>query len=292
MRQWKRMLAMALPVLALALGACDDSATGNGEGSFTLLLTDAPGDFDKAVVTIERIELIGDASDEVGGALLLRDEPWSGNLLELQNEVATLIENAPVAAGTYQQLRLIISGGCIEVETETGSDIFASTGYAACGPADGSLVMPSFEETGLKIDLPGGGIQITSSQKIVLLDFVVSESFGQQAGMSGSWVMHPVIRATEMQFSGSLTVDVALAAGVTLPGATTLADFQVQLDDEAPVALVDGSASFQYLVPGTYSVDLIAPEGVAVTTDVALPASVDIASGADATLALVVTSAE
>lgn len=288
---FKRMAAMALPVLTLALGACDDSATGNGEGSFTLLLTDAPGDFLRAAVTIDRIELIGEADDE-GSALLLRDEPWSGNLLDLQNEVATLIEDAPVAAGTYAQLRLIISGGCIEVETEAGSDVFASAGYTACGAADGSLTLPSFAETGLKIDLPGGGIQITSSQKIILLDFVVSESFGQQAGASGNWVMTPVIRATEVQLSGSLTVDVSLATDVTLPGATTLADFAVRLDEEEPVALVDGSAPFTYLVPGSYDVDLVAASGVTVETDVALPAVVEVGSGADATFEIVITSAE
>lgn len=287
-----RMALAMLPATVLALGACDDSSTDGGEGSFTVLLTDAPGDFMQAIVTIDRIELIGNSADAEGSAVVLRDEPWSGDLLELQNEVATLIEEAPVSAGTYEQLRLIISGGCIQVETEAGSDVFATSGYDACGAASGSLTMPSFVQTGLKITLPGGGIDVSGSQKILLLDFDVAESFGQQAGASGSWVMTPVIHATELQMSGGLTVDVSLAEGVTLPGATTLADLQVRLDEEEPVALVDGSASFLYLVPGTYTVDLVAPEGVTVSTDVELPASVQVGSGADATLELVVTGAD
>ena len=49
---------------ALALGACD-SGGPDGPGSMSILLTDAPGDVDQAVVTIERIEIVGEAENGI-----------------------------------------------------------------------------------------------------------------------------------------------------------------------------------------------------------------------------------
>jgi hypothetical protein len=40
-------------------------------------------------------------------------------------------------------------------------------------------------------------------QKVLLVDFDVAESFGQEGSGSGQWVMHPVINATDFQVASA-----------------------------------------------------------------------------------------
>src|SRR5690606_24436473 len=144
--QWTSLL---LFFVALAIAGCD-SADTSGDARLRVLLTDAPGDFERAVVTIDRVYLQrqdGDADPE-GSRVVLRDEPVTVDLLTLQNEVFDLVADETVPEGTYRQLRLVISGGFIEVEEEDGSfSVYASSDdYAAEHgvAADGRLQMPSF----------------------------------------------------------------------------------------------------------------------------------------------------
>ena len=290
MKKYTR-IAFVMAVVA-TLGACDEDPTGGDAGTVSLLLTDAPGDFMRAIVTIDRIELMsgegeGEGEGE-GSSILLRDTPYTGDLLELSNDVAELVDDQVVPGGSYGQLRFVISGGCVEVETETGSEVYASAGYTECGDADGALQMPSFAQSGLKVNLPTG-FTVSGDRNIVLVDFDVAESFGHQAGNSGKWVMHPVVRATEVELSGSLDVTLVVADTVVLPGTLTADSFAVRLGTEPPVTVIDGLAGFDFLVPGTYTVSLVAPDGVEVVTDPELPVDVDLASGEDADLTITIT---
>ncbi|HUF13249.1 MAG TPA: DUF4382 domain-containing protein [Longimicrobiales bacterium] len=275
-----------LLLVTAALGACDDP-TGDDAGTISMLLTDAPGEFTQARVTIERIELMhdGEENEEQGGRIILRDEPWTGNLLELSNDVVELVESAVVPSGAYHQLRFVISGGCIVVD---GEGTFASAGYTECGTATGTLQMPSFAQTGLKVNLPAG-FRVSGDDRILLVDFDVAESFGRLAGASGMWVMQPVVTATEIVTSGSLEVTVTVAGDADLPDDLTAESFSVQLGEEPEVAVIDGVATFFFLVPGTYSIDLVAPDGVTVTTDPELPIDVEIGSSEDAEREITIT---
>jgi len=288
--------ALALALL-LPLAACDDSTTFVGEpGTLSLLLTDELGDFTQAVVTIERIELVGDGEPRV-----LLDTDFTTDLLTLSNDIATLVEYETVEAGTYSQLRFIIPEACIGVEQADKSvQVYASAGFDECGEADGSLTLPSFDETGIKVNLPGGSIVVDGDAHILLLDFVVSQSFGQQAGMSGSWVMTPVINAEDISLSGSITVELTVADDVDLDGmGASLADFQASLDTETvPFEDLDEdgvfTAVFLYLFPGVHEVTVELREGVVpfdFTLDPASPENVTVSSGGEASVAFEVTAA-
>ena len=299
-----RVKSLFLALLAFAsVSGCADS-TAPGTGSMTILLTDAPGDFKKAVVTISQIYLQGGEGEDAppGGRVVLRDEEWTGDLLTLANETAALVEDATVPAGRYEQLRFVITGGYIEVENADGStSVYASSPTYAGLPAgttvDGPLQMPSFAETGIKVNLPDGGIVISGDQKILLVDFDVSQSFGQQAGLSGMWVMHPVVTAIDFSASGSVIASVTKEAAVT----ASLGDFKAVLTDannaETEIQLTDPDnngvfeAKFQFLLPGDYMLTLEAPSGVTFSTDVSLPISVSVPSGQDVTKAIVVKPA-
>lgn len=291
----------------VAFMGCDNA--GDGNGTLSILLTDAPGDMISAVVTVDQVYLQAEDSNEdaESSRIVLRDEPATVDLLTLQNEVLDLVDGETVPEGSYHQLRLVISGGYIELEGE-GADspsiIYASSdAYAAEQgvEADGRLQMPSYASSGLKIKLDGDLADIEGDQNVVLLDFNVADSFGKDAGNSGQWVMSPVISATDLAFTGQAELALALEEGVTLPEGTTLADFSADLDKDGetisvPFADEDGDAvytvDFRYLVPGLYPVTISGPEGLAFETDLAMPFDLGILSGDAMDAAITITAVE
>jgi len=279
--------ALALAAL-LPLAACDgdEAATGpQGPGTLSVLLTDAPGEFLQAWVQVERIELMVD-DDEFGegegagngngenGRVILRDDLYETDLLTLANDVATLVDEEAIPAGTYSQLRFVIPAGCIIVEGENEGEarIFSSSGYGRCADEaaaaeldvvfEGRLKMPSFAQSGLKVNLPGAGLDLGENRTVLLLDFDVSESFGKEAGRSGQWVMRPVIKAVDITLSSSITVTLQEGAESGLADVGSLADFQASLaTEEEPVPFTDEdedgiwTATFFHLLPSGYEVE-------------------------------------
>jgi hypothetical protein len=82
------------------------------------------------------------------------------------------------------------------------SSIYTTEGYdpAPCGgPPAGVLQAPSFDESGLKVTMGAGALEITGPAKVLLVDFDVSQSFGHATGGSDGWVMHPVITGTTLE---------------------------------------------------------------------------------------------
>jgi hypothetical protein len=196
----------------LATAGCGDSPMATQNGRLSILLTDAPGDFAKAVVTISQIYLQGE-----GGRVVLMDTPVTTDLLTLANSTAELVRNREVPTGSYQDLRFVVTGGYVEVENSGGgTSIYASSpdyaGLPAGAQVDGTLQMPSFAQSGLKVKLPGDGPITVSAEQTILVDFDVSRSFGRQAGNSGRWVMSPVLEATRFEATGSVVARVALAS--------------------------------------------------------------------------------
>lgn len=200
----RRLVVGAVASLGIAAAACGDP-TGNQTGRLSLLLTDAPGDIAEAVVTIDRIYLQGADGDTsgTGGRVILREDDITVDLLTLQDSMMAILDSALIPAGTYGQLRFVISGGYLSVVADdtTRRTIYASSpnypGLPVGAVVAGELQMPSFAQSGLKIQLPGNAVQVGDDELVTLLiDFDVAQSFGRAAGNSGRWVMSPVIRAT------------------------------------------------------------------------------------------------
>src|SRR6266568_197083 len=212
-RKDPHMTSLRLPMAALFLATvagCGSQSTGK----LTLMLTDAPGDFNAAVVTITEIDLVGS-----GGTTVLGTTKTTTNLLTLANDTAKLVNDTVVPSGTYTQLRFVITGAYVEVaQSSGGSLIYASSsdyeGLPAGAQVAGTLQMPSLAQSGLKVDLPGGSTTVGTDSKVLLVDFDVSQSFGHQAGDSGGWVMHPVMTATDFELSGTVNVTLALGSAV------------------------------------------------------------------------------
>jgi len=308
---FRNRLFSGLLVLGLAVpfAACDDGAPGVGR--LTILLTDAPGDFHAAVVTISQVYLQGSSSED-GGRVVLLDEPFTTDLLTLANDVATLLEDEPVAEGNYAQLRFVIPGAYIEVEDDVGGTrIYASSpdyeGLPEGAVVYGTLHMPSFAQSGLKVNLPGDMLRVTGEQQILLVDFDVQQSFGRQAGHSGMWVMNPVIHGAFIEASVGVRASLELGEGVELPEIdgvqVTLADFSARLtNDEGSETTLPleqrqntdiFEAYFKFLLPalGPFGVEFLGPAGVTFQLDPADPIVVSPTSGQTANVHRIVSSA-
>jgi hypothetical protein len=313
-------IVRSLPSLAKAFGlsclvglallaGCD--TTSPDAGRVSVLLTDAPGDFKRAVVTISHIYLQkGDVDDDgEDGRVLLSTNDVTTDLLTLANSAHTLVDDVVIPAGHYGQLGFVVTGAYVEVENADGStSIYASSpSYAGLPPGAvvaGPLHMPSFAQSGLKVSLPGG-VSIGGDAKTLLVDFDVAQSFGREAGKSGRWVMHPVLHATAIDYTGNVLARVRVGDGVTLATAdgtpVTLAGLRAILTSawggQEMLALADADgdgtfeARFRYLLPGEYTLDLIGPDGVTFATTPARPTSVSVGSGQDVEVAFAVTSA-
>jgi hypothetical protein len=269
------------------------------------LLTDAPGDFKAAVVTISKIYLQGD-----GGATVLREQPFTTDLLKLRDSFATLVQGMDVPQGTYSQLRLVLQDAYIEVETANGSRIYSTSPNYAGLPAGvtptGVLHWPSAGSSGLKVKMPEDKLVVGAGQTVVLIDFDVQESFGHEAGNSGRWIMHPVVKATDVTFGGFVVARLQLGSGITLPAvagqAITLAAFSARLTPVgggAPVTLAltdaDGDgvfeAMFKGLLPGQYTLNFVVPTGLLATFGVTLPITLTVAENQTVTQTVTLTGA-
>lgn len=294
--------ALALGAVA-PLTACSDG-TSAGASRMSVLLTDAPGNVKAAVVTISKIYLQG-----THGQVVLMDTPVTTDLTTLANATSSLVQDAVVPAGTYAELRFVVTGGYVEVDNGDGTtSIYASSpdyaGLPAGAQVAGTLTMPSYAETGIKVTMPNGAVRVSGSQKILLVDFNVAQSFGQQAGSSG-WVMTPVLKAIDFQLSGSTSVTLTKDASVTLPTVNgtqaTLGDFTAVLTasdgTQKTAAFTDENAdgtyeaAFPTLLPGTYTLDITGPSGVTFTTDPVHPVTITVGSGADVAEAFTITAA-
>lgn len=289
-----RRIAGVFAALAVAAAGCDGDSAGSDTTRVSLRLTDAPGDLASASVEIVEAYLQSGADDGDGDPrVVLFTGPRTLDLLELQNGVTEELADVIVPAGSYSQLRLVV--GDATITTESG---------ATYSTADNTLQCPSCAQSGLKVKLPGGSVDLEDDAQIVLIDFDVSQSFGHAAGQSGRWVMRPVMTATSLETSGVIEGSVALAEGVALPmcggSQTELSDF-VATASFGDIVLsgftnADGDLRFPFVTPGSYTM------GHAATVDydngetltfaaTASPSTLTVSSGGSAGVDYTITSA-
>lgn len=278
-------------------------------GTLDLLLTDAPFPFDSIVeasVTIERIEVRqssadGDETtddstggadedaddtnthqddedpdgDDGGGFITVMEEQATFNLLDLQGGVTATLASAPLAAGTYSQVRLIVSSGLVVLDD--GREF--------------NLTVPSGEQTGIKLNFE---FDITGDTTTTLLiDMDVSKAFVPTPGgdisdssQIESFLFKPSqsIRIVEVDTTGSISGVVLDESAAALAGIAVTASLNGE-EVTTTATTDDGSFVLAGLEPGTYDVSF---SGAGITDqtvmDVAVTAGSDSATD-DVTLA-------
>jgi hypothetical protein len=312
-RTWAIVAAAALagPVVA----GCGNS-TGTGTTALSLRLTDAPGDLLEAWVGIDSVRLQGQSSASDQGGVTLLDQPSDlVDLKQLDGATLDLVKDVVVPSGTYAQLRIFVSRAVVVATDRLGQVVAYATGGAQL-PAESqytpvrtvALTCPSCAQSGLKVKLPGGSVELQGATKILVLDFDVQQSFGHLAGASDQWVMHPVMMASDFGASGTIAgrVDVdAQVAGIPDCPAGTARSVQ----DFVPTATLSTDASAvssgTVQADSSYAIDFLAPatylmgseDTVAFDNDTLLFAAtpsadqVTLASGDSATVDYTITSA-
>ena len=166
----KKLILFALSVALLLSGCFSSDRTGN----FQIYLKDQPIDADEILVTISEISV----QKEDEGFLTI----WSGeetyDLLKLQKQEEKIID-ITLDAGTYTQIRLIVTAGQIVISGESNE-----------------MVVPSLE---VKIPLVFNIMADGATE--ILLDFEAENSIHVvSAGQSDQYILRPVIRVENISY--------------------------------------------------------------------------------------------
>ena len=263
----RRFRFLAVLLAASLIGACDEDMTGgNGEGRLRINLTDAPADLAAAFVEIEEIVLLR-TEDAQGSGKVVIEPTVTGfiDLLDLTNgQVLEIADQGNLPEGQYSELRVVIGDAYVELND---GRIFATPGAVlpAGVTADGVLKCPSCAQSGFKVKFDQAGLDVNGTTWVTI-DFDAARSFGHEAGKSGMWIMHPVLRATATNHEFSvINGTVTLAQNVTLPQcggqANTVQVFRplAVFGTDTLSAVVDANGAFQFamLFPGTYTLDYV-----------------------------------
>ena len=197
---------LAMASAAMLAGCTSSSSTAAGTGTLAVQLTDAPfsGDSVSRVdVFVVRVDTrLADAdsataakgatddSASTGGWTTVATPNVSVNLLSYQNGASLPMGQSKLAAGSYLAFRLIID--------PTKSSVTLKNGAVLTGVSTPNVSFPSASRSGIKINLTTPVIVKVDQTTIVLIDFLVNDSFvmrGNTIAQNGL-LFKPVIRAS------------------------------------------------------------------------------------------------
>ncbi len=205
-----RSWGWALLSLSVMLAGCGGGGGGGSStGTANVLLTDSPAcGYDHVFVTVDHVEISPDGNS------------WSSipvasgvtqpiDLLNLTNGTLLTLGQAPLAAGTYQQVRLVLKANG---NAAPWANAIVLTGSVNETP----LTTPSAQQSGYKVVGPFT-VQAGTLADLVL-DFNACKSI-VAAGASGKYLLKPVVTAIAQVVSGSIS-------GSTQPGSRVYAERQ------------------------------------------------------------------
>jgi hypothetical protein len=252
----KLLVLSALASLVLALGACGGGSAPEGGiggsgaplGTLKLSLADAPAcGYDAVNITVQEVRVNQSATagdGDAGWYTISLAPPQRLDLLSLTNGVLFELGQTPLPAGTYTQMRLVLS------PNTAGSPLANSV--VPTGGSEVPLTTPSAQQSGLKANID---IDVHANQ---LADFVVDFDACKSvvsAGNSGKYLLQPVITVVPNLISGVAGyVDPAIANGQTM---VSLEQGGVEVKSTVPDPT--GKFLLEPVVPGTYDLVIAAP---------------------------------
>lgn len=214
----------------------DDNVAPQQMPTVNVRLTDAPGDYDEVNVEVLDVLIKNNSDTGDGGWVSIGNvTPQIYNLLDLTGGINVLLAgNANVPSGNLGQIRLLLGDENTVVKDGVSHPLHT----------------PSAQQSGLKLQI--NTLLLPNVTYDFMLDFDVNQSIVIEAGGSGNYNLHPVIRIVT-------TANAGIIKGIVT---TTPAGVQVLASVEvggAPVsAFTDEDGKFQIngIPAGTYTVTL------------------------------------
>ena len=255
----KSLVWLIASLLAILIAGCGGGSSSGGAASGILgvSLTDAPAcGFDKVYVTVNKVRVhqSSSASEKDGGWTDITLNPARKiDLLSLNNGALDNLGEAPLPAGHYTQLRLVL-------DRNTPSGIANSV--VPTGGVETSLVTPSAVQSGIKLI---NQFNVASGQRVdLMLDFNACKSIVKRG--NGTYALKPVIRVIPFALNGiDGFVDTALLTSNVM---VTAQQNGVVVQSTAPKT--NGEFFLTRLAPGNYDV-VITADGYATAVIAGVP---------------------
>jgi len=204
------------------LTGCGGS-NGSNTGTVNLLLTDSPAcGYEHVFVTVDHMQISSDGSSWTT-VPVKSSASQPVDLLNLTNGVLLSLGEAPLAAGTYNQVRLVLKSN--GMSAPWANYLILTTDPSVQVP----LKTPSGQQSGYKINGPFNVHAGTMAD--LVLDFNACKSI-VVAGNSGKYLLKPVVTATAMVVSGSIS-------GTTIPNSQVFAE---QQSNTGPIIVIGSVA--------------------------------------------------
>lgn len=236
MKKLKFFFLGFFPIIVLiifALSCSDSDDNSEGVSRIKVSLTDNPGDYEEVNIEIldVKIKKSNDPND-FGWVSIGLENPGIYNLLDLTGGVTASLSNHEIPSGFLGQIRLILG--------ENNTVVKDGITYP--------LKTPSAQQSGLKLQV--NQILEPNFTYDFLIDFDVNHSIVVEAGSSGKYNLHPVLRVIPVANSGSIS------GTVISGGFQVLASVMVGDEEVSAFANSDGVFYLHGIPAGTYTVTL------------------------------------
>lgn len=244
LRTW--LFSFILLIFAVLIGCGGDAQNSSSQnGTVSLHLTDAPGEYKAVYVTIKEVHI----QKNSGEWRLISVLNKTYDLLSLRNSVRTPIGLSDLPEGTYTQLRLLLS-----LEPEHKENLLHEphpyANYVVLNDnTTHELKVPSALKSGVKLV---GEFKIHADKTtIITLDFDAQRSI-VEAGNSGQWLLKPVIKTIledEFENKVSFSGTVKESSGGALEGVKlSLQKKRAEEIESEAVSYSDINGSYQFHV--------------------------------------------
>jgi hypothetical protein len=235
MKNLKKILWSSFSILILSLFIinCSDSDDDvSGTSRIKVSLTDNPGDYEAVNVEILDVKIKNsDDTSESGWVSIGIENPGIYNLLDLSGGVITPLSDSEIPSGILGQIRLILG--------DNNSVVIDGVTYP--------LNTPSAQQSGLKLQV-NQTLEPNFTYDFVI-DFDADKSV-VEAGGSGNYNLHPVLRVFAVANTGSIS------GTVVANGYQVLASVMVNSVEVSSYANEAGVFYLHGIPSGTYTVTL------------------------------------
>lgn len=223
--------ALLAGVIASALAGCGGGG-GPATGTVSASLTDAPAcGYDHVFVTVAKVGINSNLDGSGAWNDITLATPKKIDLLDLTNGALESLGQTALPAGTYQQLRLVLTPNV------NGAATFNNSVVPTGQTAEVELKTPSAAQSGIKVNTRAPFTVQPGTLVDLVLDFNACKSIvttgrskGGSTNSASGYLLKPVVTAVTEVVSGAIDgyVDTADATtttnGVTTPGAMVFAE--------------------------------------------------------------------